>query len=137
MNEKTLTIINQIEQIDELAKALEILCDEWNIAKNIMLSINLVLEELISNIIFYGYLDKTDHKIIVRFSLDDKIFQIQIEDDAIEFNPLNVVKPNINEAIETRKIGGLGIHFARQLTDKITYERFENKNILTLTKYIT
>ena len=137
MKEKTLTIVNQIEQLEEMAKALEALSEEWNIPMDIMLSLNLVLEELITNIIFYGYPDKTEHKIIVRFSLDNKIFQMQIEDDAIEFNPLNVVKPDLDEAIENRKIGGLGIHFARQLTDKITYKRFDNKNILTLTKNIS
>ncbi len=136
MKEKTLTIVNQIEQLEEMAKTLEALSDEWNIPMDIMLSLNLVLEELVTNIIFYGYKDKDEHKIIIRFSFDDKIIQIQIEDDAIEFNPLLASEPDIDESIENRKIGGLGIHFVRKLTNSIAYERTNNKNILTLTKNI-
>jgi len=137
MKEKTLTIVNQIEQLEEMAKTLEALSDEWNIQMDVMLSLNLVLEELVTNIIFYGYKDRTEHKIIIRFSLDGKIFQIQIEDDAIEFNPLLAAEPDIDKPIESRKVGGLGIHLVRKLTDNITYERTNNKNILTLTKNIT
>ena len=136
MNEKILTIVNQIEQIDELAKTLEVLSDEWHIPMDIMLSMNLVLEELVTNIIFYGYQDKMEHKIIIHFSYDSKVFLMKIEDDAIAFNPLQIAEPDINEPIENRKIGGLGIHFVRQLTDSIIYERVGNKNILSLTKNI-
>ena len=134
MKEKTLTIVNQVEQLDELAKTLETLSDEWKIPMDIMLSMNLVLEELVTNIIFYGYQDKKEHKIIIHFSFDTKIFKMKIEDDAIAFNPLQTAEPDIDESIEKRKIGGLGIHFVRQLTDNILYERVGNKNILTLTK---
>lgn len=136
MKEKTISIVNQIEQIEELARVLETLSDEWSLPTDLMLSMNLVLEELISNIIFYGYEDKSEHKIIIRFLLEGGIFQMQIEDDAVEFNPLQAAEPDIDEPIEKRKIGGLGIHFVRKLTDKVIYERTDNKNILTLTKSI-
>jgi len=136
MKEKTLTIINQIEQLEVLAKDLEAISDEWNIPMNIVLNLNLVLEELITNIIFYGYEDKNEHNIIIRLSYNGKIIQIQIEDDAIEFNPLLIVEPDIDKPLENRTVGGLGMHFVRKLTDNITYERTNNKNILTLTKNI-
>ena len=136
MNEKTITILNRIEQIEEIASALEILSVEWNIPMNIMLSMNLVLEELVTNVIFYGYNDKAEHKIIIGFSFDGNIFQMKIEDDAIEFDPLQAADPNIDESIENRKIGGLGIYFVKQFTDSIKYERIENKNILRLSKNI-
>ena len=136
MNEKTLTIVNQIEQLDELAKTLETLSDEWLIPMDIMLSMNLVLEELVTNIIFYGYQDKLEHKILIHFSFDSNILLMKIEDDAISFNPLQTTEPDIDASIENREIGGLGIHFVRQLTDDIIYERDGNKNILTLSKNI-
>jgi len=136
MDEKTLTIANQVEQLNELAKALETLSAEWHIPMDIMLSMNLVLEELVSNIIFYGYQDKKEHKIIIHFKFNNKILIMKIEDDAIAFNPLQTAEPDIEGSIENRKIGGLGIHFVRQLTDNITYERIGNKNFLTLSKNI-
>jgi serine/threonine-protein kinase RsbW len=38
--------------------------------------------------------------------------------------------------LEERKVGGLGIHFIRQLMDTTDYERRDGNNVLTLTKII-
>ena len=100
------------------------------------MNLNLVLEELVTNIIFYGYVDTNEHKIIIDLSRDNSIFRMQIEDDAKEFNPLLMAEPNIENSIEDRKIGGLGIFFVRKIMDTMTYERVDNKNILTMTKTI-
>ena len=60
-----------------------------------------------------------------------------IEDDAKEFNPLNIPEPDhLDKPLEHRRIGGLGIHFVKKIMDKIEYKRNNNKNILILTKNI-
>ena len=136
MAEKVITISNQITQLEVLANAMENISEEWDIPMNISLSLNLVLEELVTNIIFYGYDDKNDHEIIIGLSYDNNIMQLQIEDDGREFNPLLMAEPDLDVAIENRKIGGLGIHFVRKIMDDIIYVRSENKNILTMKKNI-
>jgi anti-sigma regulatory factor (Ser/Thr protein kinase) len=136
MAEKAITISNQITQLEVLANAMENISEEWDIPMNISLSFNLVLEELVTNIIFYGYDDKNDHEIRIGLSYDNNIMQIQIEDDGREFNPLLMAEPDLDVAIENRKIGGLGIHFVRKIMDDIIYLRSENKNILTMKKNI-
>ena len=136
MAEKAITISNQITQLEVLANAMENISEEWDIPMNISLSFNLDLEELVTNIIFYGYDDKNDHEIRIGLSYDNNIMQIQIEDDGREFNPLLMAEPDLDVAIENRKIGGLGIHFVRKIMDDIIYLRSENKNILTMKKNI-
>jgi len=136
MLEKNITIINQVEQLEELAGILETVSEEWDIPMKISLNLNLVLEELITNIIFYGYDDKNEHQICIRLYKKDNEIEIQIEDDGKEFNPLLVAEPDIDESIENRKIGGLGIHFVRKIMDGMNYRRSDDKNILTLTKNI-
>ncbi len=136
MLEKNITIVNQVEQLEELAGILETVSEEWDIPMKVSLNLNLVLEELITNIIFYGYDDKNEHLIYIRLYKKDNEIEIQIEDDGKEFNPLLVAEPDIDESIENRKIGGLGIHFVRQIMDSINYRRSDDKNILTLTKNI-
>ena len=42
----------------------------------------------------------------------------------------------IDAALEERKVGGLGIHFVKQMVDEMNYERKAGKNIVTLTKKI-
>jgi Anti-sigma regulatory factor (Ser/Thr protein kinase) len=136
MLEKNITIINQVEQLEELAGILETVSEEWDIPMKVSLNLNLVLEELITNIIFYGYDDKNEHRIFIRLYKKDNEIEIQIEDDGKEFNPLLVAEPDIDESIENRKIGGLGIHFVRKIMDGMNYRRSDDKNILTLTKNI-
>ncbi|HPT04027.1 MAG TPA: ATP-binding protein, partial [Bacteroidales bacterium] len=127
---------NQVEQLEELAGILETVSEEWDIPMKVSLNLNLVLEELITNIIFYGYDDKNEHLIYIRLYKKDNEIEIQIEDDGKEFNPLLVAEPDIDESIENRKIGGLGIHFVRKIMDSMNYRRSDGKNILTLTKNI-
>ena len=136
MAEKILKITNQIAQLEILANTLDNISEEWGIPMNTSLSLNLVLEELVTNIIFYGYDDKDEHQISIHMSYIDHSFQIIIEDDAREFNPLTKAEPDLDADIESRSIGGLGIHFVRQIMDTFTYVRQENKNIVTLTKNI-
>jgi anti-sigma regulatory factor (Ser/Thr protein kinase) len=38
--------------------------------------------------------------------------------------------------VEDRKVGNLGIHLCKKVMDDMIYERFGNKNILTLKKDI-
>ena len=137
MFEKKLTIINQISQLEELARFFEEISDEWDLPMSASLNLNLVLEELVTNIIFYGYEDQNKHEITVVVILDNKLINIQLEDDGKEFDPLSIPEPDINLAIEDRKIGGLGIHFVRKIMDKIDYKRLDNRNILTLSKNIS
>ncbi|HNY07410.1 MAG TPA: ATP-binding protein, partial [Bacteroidales bacterium] len=136
MLEKNITIVNQVEQLEELAGILETVSEEWDIPMKVSLNLNLVLEELITNIIFYGYDDTNEHLIYIRLYKKDNEIEIQIEDDGKEFNPLLVAEPDIDESIENRKIGGLGIHFVRKIMDSMNYRRSDGKNILTLTKNI-
>jgi serine/threonine-protein kinase RsbW len=137
MFEKKLTIINQISQLEELARFFEEISDEWDLPMSASLNLNLVMEELVTNIIFYGYEDQNKHEITIVVILDNKLINIQLEDDGKEFDPLSIPEPDINLAIEDRKIGGLGIHFVRKIMDKIDYKRLDNRNRLTLSKDIS
>jgi serine/threonine-protein kinase RsbW len=132
MKDKILLIKNKIEQLSILADELDVLGNSWSLSKNFILNMNLVLEELISNTIFYGYPDDSEHDIKIIFSFDGQLIQISIEDDGIEFNPLEAKMPDLDEPLESREIGGLGVFFVRELTKSINYQRINNKNILTL-----
>ena len=136
MADKNICIINQLDQLDHLAHSLEEISDEWKIPLNIALNLNLVLEELVTNIIFYGYEDKDEHEIRINLSYKNNTIKVQIEDDGRQFDPLQAPEPDTEKSIEERKIGGLGIHFVRTIMDDVNYLRLGNKNRLTMTKHI-
>jgi anti-sigma regulatory factor (Ser/Thr protein kinase) len=53
------------------------------------------------------------------------------------FNPLKKENSDsIDKPIEDRNIGGMGIHLVRSIMDEHSYKRENDKNILTLIKYL-
>ena len=127
--------------LDNLEYFLDFLCDfasRANIKNKFLLDLTVVIEELVINIISYGYPYKKDiRQIELHLSTTPKEIIITITDNGIPFNILEVEEPNINPPLQEREIGGMGIHLIKTLTDKIEYKRINEKNILTLTKTLT
>ena len=48
----------------------------------------------------------------------------------------DVLTKETKSTIENRKIGGLGLHFVKNMMDNISYDYVNNKNCLTLKKKI-
>lgn len=136
MNTKTITITNQVAQLDVVAAELEALASAWSLPADEIMKCNLVLEEIITNIIFYGYDDLLEHTITIRLDYGDGRLMMQIEDDAKEFNPLLASAPDLATPAEDRPVGGLGIHFIRQLMDEAAYERRAGKNLFRVIRKI-
>jgi phosphoserine phosphatase RsbU/P len=130
-----LVIQNDISELHKLISKVDELTTIWSIPAKASMQINLAMEELVTNIIFYAYEDKQVHDIIMEFSLTPSGLMITTEDDGKGFNPFQQSDPvDITQSIENRQIGGLGIHFIKTTMDNIEYERKENKNHVTLTK---
>ncbi|HSM48325.1 MAG TPA: ATP-binding protein [Draconibacterium sp.] len=133
---KHFVIENQIGELSSLAEKIDELAEEWKLSPGLAINLNLVIEEAVSNIIFYAFKDKQKHDIEISVSLENSRLTIKITDDGIPFNPLAQQQPDINLPAEERPIGGLGIFLISQIMDEMKYERNKNNNILTLTKSI-
>ena len=133
---KQFVIENQIGELSFLAEKIEKIAEEWELSPAVAMNMNLVIEEALSNIIFYAFTDKNKHEIKVSVSVDKNILTIKITDDGIPFNPLKHEQPDITLPAEERPVGGLGIFLMSQIMDKMHYNRKENENILTLKKKI-
>lgn len=97
--------------------------------------INLLMEELYSNSIYYG--KAADLQVQILLEIRDDILCITYQDNGIAFDPFErKPDPNTDEAIEDRAIGGLGIHFVKNMTDQQCYKRKDGVNILFLEKNI-
>lgn len=135
---RELRVRNQLEELHTITGTLEDISRQWNISSKAAMELNLVLEELFTNIVFYAFTDKNDHVITISFNLfSTGKLVIRIMDDGRYFDLLEApAEVNTDAALEDRKIGGLGIHFAKQMMDEMHYERRSGKNVVTLTKYI-
>jgi sigma-B regulation protein RsbU (phosphoserine phosphatase) len=105
------------------------LCEEMGIPSGTINTVNLVIEELVTNNILYGYIDNLPHEIILNFGFDKDHINIEMIDDGKEFNPVAMKEADTTPALSERKIGGLGIHLVKNLTETFTYRREGSKNI--------
>ncbi len=95
---------------------------------------DLVIEELVTNTIKYGYDDALGHAVRVRVEFQDGRLRLEVRDDGHAFNPLDQAPPDTTLSAEHRDIGGLGIHLVRQMTDEVRYERQGAENVIVAIK---
>ena len=95
--------------------------------------LNLCLDELLNNTISYGYDDKGHHSIVVTLSLADGRLIAEIQDDGRPFDPREPT-PAPKGVLQSRKIGGLGLHFVKTLMDEVSYMRVGRQNVVTIAK---
>ena len=106
-------------------------CQEWNLSPDLTNKLDMCGEEIFANVSFYAYPPDTG-MIDVELQKTENNIVFEIKDSGIEYNPLEKPDPNINLPPEERPIGGLGIYMMKQMADKISYRRENDKNILTL-----
>ena len=94
--------------------------------------LNMIFDELLSNIIRYAFPEGGVHDIKVTAEQLHERLTITLTDDGIPFNPLLRGRPDTRQAAKDRQIGGLGIHLVRSMTDDIRYQRHTDQNALTL-----
>lgn len=127
---------NRLSELDKLADEVERFGEANGFSSRTIYQIRLVLDELLTNVISYGYRDQDRHEIGVGMRLADGLLTIRLEDDATPFNPVEAGQPDLECPVEDRRIGGLGIHLVKKIMDQVEYERKEGKNLLMLVKTI-
>lgn len=96
------------------------------------LEIELVLEELLTNIVHYAY-PRGPGDVEVSYFLEDQLrFCLSLRDWGRSFNLLEKGPPDLGPDLDRRPIGGLGVFLARQLADKIEYRYEDGANRVTL-----
>ena len=99
-----------------------------------LFALQIIVEELVTNVIDYGGVPAGEHAVRVDLSAEDGELLIRMTDRGAEYNPLLREDPDVTLSAEERPIGGLGVHFCKKLTDAQSYARVDGQNVLTLTK---
>ncbi len=138
----SLTIPGRLEALAELAKKIDAHSAERNWPDGWAMKINVSLDELVTNVVSYGYgsdgserkANATDRDIHISFTEQGDILKIEIEDDGIVFNTFKEVpEPDTTLSLEERPIGGLGIMLVKNFMDEVAWERVGKRNRITLT----
>ena len=136
--EKEIIINNQPDEITRIAQFIDELGMSLQLPPSITMSVNLAIEEAISNIIHHGYPQNQKGEITLRTSVAPGLLIAQIIDDGISFDPTKSENEASENALslEQQLTQGLGLFLIRRTMDKVEYHSTDNQNELILTKNI-
>lgn len=129
MNE-LMVLKNRLSEVESFQRRLEKMLRERGFSDDLIHDLSLVCEEVLVNIVHYGYDgDKGEREIKVDLSIDEtRRVRLEIRDDAKAFDPLAVEERDH----EDERPGGWGIPMLKTLTDQVQYRREGSQNVLTL-----
>jgi anti-sigma regulatory factor (Ser/Thr protein kinase) len=127
---------NDFSELEKLSEWVDRFATRHDLSAETAFKAKLALDEVVTNVISYAFADSCEHEIIVRMTIRNGSLSIEVEDDGGPFDPSQVPRPDIDAPLEHRKIGGLGVHLARSVMDRIDYTRQGNRNRLVMKKKV-
>ena len=103
---------------------------------SLIFKVNLVLDELATNIIVHGGKEgRRNPDIVIEVASRGDEVIIEISDDGRPFDPLSDAPPPpaVHENLEAAPVGGLGIHLVKNMVDSMSYRRENGRNRVTMT----
>lgn len=131
----TLTAANRSEELDRIAAEIGHFAEEHDLPMRSAMHLDLSVEEIVSNVIKYGFDDGDVHEdaIDIALTLDGDRLNIRIADHGRPFNPLaDAPEPDIDADVDDRPIGGLGVHIVKTVMADLRYTRRDDRNILEM-----
>ncbi len=134
----TIRIAPEVREIERLNRVVRQFGELHEVPGRTLYSVNLALDELVSNVVLYGYEPNPPEgeQITIHLEIRGADLYASVEDGGREFDPATAPIPDLGKPLEERQVGGLGIHLVRSLMDKMEYKRHATKNLLTLRKRI-
>jgi anti-sigma regulatory factor (Ser/Thr protein kinase) len=127
-------IANRWEEMTGIVEMVDRFGSEHRLPSQVISDVNVVLDEILSNIISHAYKHDERSEILVRLEYRPNEIVVEVEDAGKPFDPLQVPPPDLAGPLQTRQVGGLGIHFIKSLMDEVAYARIDGKNRLCLRK---
>lgn len=134
--EKSITVQSDIAQLQRINNWTEERLSRLGLPEELGNTVNLVIEEAFSNIVFYAYEPGDSEKIDLSLDCEGNMLVIELRDRGRAFDPTAKEDPDTTIPAEEREIGGLGIFLIKKLTDSVEYARIDGVNVLTIRKVV-
>ena len=93
-------------------------------------TLQLVIEELVTNIVKYGVHTEFDPFVEIEVHEENGEITLTVSDNTAAFNPLITADPDITQTAEERAIGGLGLFLIRKKVLSMDYEYKNGFNVV-------
>ncbi len=121
----------RLDAVASVCSLLERFCAAGDIARDDCLRLNLVAEEFFTNTVRHGHGADCDAPVWIAFAATPQALSFEIEDTAPPYNPF-ARAVDVDLPVEARRIGGLGVHLARELAARSEYAYLFGRNCIRL-----
>jgi len=95
----------------------------------------LAVDEICANLIIHSNKCNPSHKLEVQVDMSPhQLVTFIIKDQGIKFNLSAYSEPTMDEIVNSRRKGGVGLMLVKRIMDKIEFSTEKNYNICKLTK---
>lgn len=120
---------NSLESLSLVKQQVQSFATTHHISRSSLRKLQVVLDELLSNIVRYGCIHLPEQtQIEIRLLRQGHRLLIQLRDPGQPFDPFEAREPDLTLAAEDRPIGGLGIHMVRKIVTSYRYRRLGDWN---------
>jgi serine/threonine-protein kinase RsbW len=117
-----------------VSETLQRLGENAGIPSKTLMHLQIVLDEILSNIIKYAWDRNEPHEIKIGIKVQDGAVILAFVDDGKPFDPIDHSSTEPETVGVRPQPGGKGIHLVKQLVDEIQYASIDGKNRVTITK---
>ena len=95
--------------------------------------LRLAVDEIATNVITHGYEEAgRSGDVVLNAVIDSTALTLILQDSGVPYRPdMDVIPESINQPLDERPIGGLGIFLTVRSVDDFRYEQLENGNRYT------
>lgn len=136
MSAVAITITNAASELERVSALADDFATANRLSSDVIADLHVALDEVLTNIINYGYTDNRAHEISIQLSIEDGVLVGKIEDDGRPFDPLKLPEPDVKAPLRERCVGGVGIHLVRKLMNAVSYRRVADRNRLEFKKHL-
>ncbi len=108
-------------------------CRVFGVDDDASFAIQLAVDEATTNIVQHAYKGKQG-PLRLRCWVDQHDVFIELRDQGKRFLPEEVQPPTLTGPLSARRIGGLGLHFMRQLMDEVQFSIDDTGNRVLMIK---
>ena len=131
-NTLSISFTNEMQELTHVIQVVNVFLEPRGLQSKLIYAVNLILEEILMNIVKYGYDDENSHQIEVEIGVEEGEVALTVRDDGKEFNPLTIPGPDQSKSAMDRIEEGLGLQFVRHMRNAMEYRREDDKNILRI-----
>ena len=122
-----------VDELPAIVGFIEELVHGQKLTEEIAYTLNLVAEELFTNMVKYS--PKGDRHIVVKLRLTaEQITMSLIDSGVLRFDPRETTPRDLDKAPQERRPGGLGVHLVKELVDEFHYDYVDGSSIITIIK---